>query len=49
MEGAVQVWYADDSGAGGKIEGLRSWWNGLNEKGSYFGYDPNSAKVHPAG
>ena len=43
-EGPLQVWYAENAGAGGKIEAFRRWWNGINEKDSLFGYHQNSAK-----
>ena len=43
-EGAVQAWFADDSGAGGKVLKLRQWWDSLTEKGPSFGYFLNAAK-----
>ena len=30
----IQVWYADDAAAGGKLNILRQWWNKLNTFGS---------------
>ena len=43
-EGAVQAWFADDSGAGGKVLKLCQWWDSLTEKGPSFGYLLNAAK-----
>ena len=43
-EGAVQAWFADESGAGGKVLKLRQWWDSLTEKGPSFGYFLNAAK-----
>ena len=40
-EGAVQAWYADDSGAGGRLKSLRKWWDRPAEKGPRYGYFPN--------
>ena len=42
---AIQVWYADDSAAGGKIECLRQWWDKLQELGQAYGYYTNSSKT----
>ena len=43
-EGAVQAWYADDAGSGGKLKSVRVWWDQLTEKGPKYGYFPNPAK-----
>ena len=41
-----QIWYADDSTAGGNLENLRAWWDELCKLGPKFGYFPNSKKTH---
>ena len=40
-----QVWYADDSGSGGKILEMRKWWDELNSTGPKFGYVPKPSKT----
>ena len=40
-----QVWYADDSAAGGGIEKLRKWWDTLLEMGPDYGYYANPSKT----
>ena len=40
-----QVWYADDSAAGGKVEKLRKWWDKILEMGPDYGYYANSSKT----
>ena len=40
-----QVWFADDSAAGGKLCGLLQWWQQLAAEGPKFGYHPNSDKT----
>ena len=45
VEDARQVWYADDSGAAGKLQPLRIWWDELARIGPSYGYFPNSAKT----
>ena len=41
-----QVWYADDSAAGGgDLEDLKRWWDELCDLGPRFGYFPNSIKT----
>ena len=40
-----QGWYADDSGAAGVVQRLRSWWDDLCDVGDLYGYHPNSAKT----
>ena len=42
--GTVQLWYADDSAAGGKVGGLRIWWDRLTMKGPSYGYFLNPKK-----
>ena len=41
---ATQVWYADDSGSGGKLPALFDWWRRLNKLGPAYGYFPNASK-----
>ena len=43
---AKQVWYADDSAAGSRLETLRRWWDLLVEVGPLYGYFPNGSKTH---
>ena len=40
-----QIWYADDSGGGGRLRQLRSWWDTINGTGQSFGYDVNRPKT----
>ncbi len=40
-----QVWYADDTAAGGKISELKQWWDDLNSKGPLYGYFPKASKT----
>ena len=35
---ADQLWYADDSSAGGTIKNLRGWWDKLQKLGPNYGY-----------
>ena len=42
---ATQVWYADDSAAGGKLTQIRQWWERLCELGLGFGYFANPTKT----
>jgi hypothetical protein len=42
---ARQVWYADDSGATGKITSLHQWWESLLLRGPSFGYYVNRSKT----
>ena len=39
-----QVWYADDSAAGGNLMQLRRWWDTLTQLGPAFGYNANPTK-----
>ena len=41
----TQSWYADDASAGGRLEGLRRWWDKLDTLGPKFGYFPNAGKT----
>ena len=43
-EGAIQAWFADDSGAGGKVLKLHQWWDSLNAQGPTLGYFLNASK-----
>ena len=40
-----QSWYADDSGAVGKLAKIRIWWDTLNALGPKYGYYPNPSKT----
>ena len=40
-----QSWYANDSGAIGKLLSLRKWWEVLNSRGPKYGYFPNERKT----
>ena len=40
-----QIWYADDSAAGGSLLHLRKWWDKIEERGPAFGYFPNVSKT----
>ena len=33
-----QIWYADDSAAGGKLHGVKSWWENLCKIGPLLGF-----------
>jgi len=39
-----QVWFADDSAAGGKLKDVYKWWKELLEVGPKYGYYPNPSK-----
>ena len=41
---AMQIWYADDATASGKLSNLKEWWNKLSVSGPDFGYFPNAQK-----
>ena len=41
----LQVWYADDASAVGKISSLRDWWNRLSSLGPSYGYFANASKT----
>ena len=40
-----QCWYADDASAGGRLQGLKSWWDKLTLLGPQYGYFPNPEKT----
>ena len=40
-----QVWYADDSAAGGTLKQLLIWWKHLCEVGPWYGYHPKPSKT----
>ena len=40
----TQVWFADDTTSGGKLGGLRHWWDILATHGPRYGYDINAEK-----
>ena len=40
-----QIWYADDGGAGGTLEGLKKWWDEVCRLGPAIGYYPNASKT----
>ena len=41
----MQLWYADDSGAAGRLCRLRAWWDSLIVMGPKYGYHPNCHKT----
>ncbi len=42
----MQVWFADDSTAGGSINGVKTWWDHLKETGPKYGYYPKPSKTY---
>ncbi len=42
---ATQVWFADDSAAGGRLRALRRFWDILVEHGPAYGYFPKPSKT----
>ena len=44
----LQVWYADDASAVGKISSLRDWWDKLSTIGPSFGCLTNPSKIGPS-
>lgn len=36
-----QFWYADDASAGGKLQHIKDWWDGLVQLGPEYGYLSN--------
>ena len=40
-----QIWYADDSSAGGTLSNLRRWWDRILKLGPDFGYFINASKL----
>ena len=45
QKNAKHVWFADDAAGGGKLLGLKAWWDGLNKHGPKYGYFVNSSKT----
>ena len=43
-ENIVQVWYADDASAGGRLQSIQTWWDKLVQHGPAYGYFPNASK-----
>ena len=43
-ENLLQVWFADDGGSGGTLEGLKVWWDHLNLSGPKYGVHPKHSK-----
>jgi hypothetical protein len=41
-----QIWFADDSAAGGDANRLRRWWNVIVQRGPAFGYYVNPSKTY---
>src|SRR5690348_1037205 len=41
----IQIWYADDSQAAGKLLALRRWWDKLWKIGPKYGYFPKPPKT----
>jgi len=41
---AKQIWFADDATSGGKLTGMRHWWDVLATAGPLYGYDINAIK-----
>ena len=41
----LQIWYADDASAVGKISSLCDWWNRLSSFGPSYGYFANASKT----
>jgi len=39
------VWFANDVSAGGKLDGLKQWWEKVRTEGPKFGYYPNPNKT----
>ncbi len=39
-----QIWFADDAGAGGKLQDLVQWWDEINITGPKYGYFPKASK-----
>ena len=42
----MQVWFADDSSCGGRLERILKWWEVLKVIGPLFGYFPKPSKTH---
>ena len=39
-----QIWFADDAGAGGKLNDLKKWWDEITSVGPSYGYFPKPSK-----
>ena len=39
-----QCWHADNASAGGKLQHIKVWWDGLAQMGPQYGYFPNPEK-----
>ena len=42
---AKQIWFADDSAAGGTLNSIEKWWTDLKTLGPAFGYYPKGSKT----
>ena len=42
---AKHIWFADDSGAAGKLKALKIWWDALQLSGPACGYYPKPSKT----
>jgi len=42
---AKHIWFADDSGAAGKLKALKKWWDALQLSGPAYGYFPKPSKT----
>jgi len=42
---AKQCWYADDATGSGSLDGLKKWWDELEESGPGLGCFPNAKKM----
>ena len=40
-----QCWYADDASAGGELQHINIWWDGLTQIGPQYDYFPNPEKI----
>ena len=40
-----EIFYADDGSGGGKLTGLKYWWDNLCTKGPLYGYNPKPSKT----
>ena len=40
-----QSWYADGASAGGELQHIQDWWDGLTQLGPQYGYFPNQDKT----
>ena len=42
---AKHIWFADDSGAAGRLKALKIWWDTLQASGPVYGYFPKPSKT----